>query len=121
MQRRPEAIARSREVMTNGSRVKTRIDSTEENFQIWCNNIADFFGCSSEELFFGGLPGLCHDDCQYTSKCVRCIALCLLTRSMMMTCKMYRPGNNSSRSTSVAYGTRVRSTTPSTPIFCREV
>jgi len=50
VQRRPEAVAGTREVVAGRSRVQAGIDSDEQDLQGWSDDIAQAFACGSLEL-----------------------------------------------------------------------
>ena len=59
VQRRPEAVARAREVMAGGGRVQARVDADEQHPQVGRHHIADAFAGGVGDVRRGGLrrPG----------------------------------------------------------------
>jgi len=59
-------------MMAHGCRVKTRIDAAKENVEVRGNHVANCLRSCREELFFGRLPWLRHDQSRmqlYTPSC----------------------------------------------------
>src|SRR2546423_541422 len=70
VERAPEAIARSRKVISGGGTVETRIDAAEENFQIARDHIGHGLARRGEQFIFRRLAWLTHSTPPFDSSAI---------------------------------------------------